>query len=107
MEAKKRAIENYLSPDGKDVFQRWLKRVRDCRAKQAIRIRLNRVFEGNFGDCKSVGDGVHERRIDVGAGYRVYFGEDGGTVILLGGSRKNDQDAQIKIAKARWSEYNA
>jgi len=70
-------------------------------------LRLNRVMDGNFGDCKAVGEGVHELRIDVGQGYRVYFGEDGDTVVLLGGSRKNDQDVEIQNAKDRWREYNA
>jgi putative addiction module killer protein len=70
-------------------------------------MRLNRVSDGNFGDCKPVGEGVHELRIDTGQGYRIYFGEDGDKVILLGGSTKANQESQIKIAKARWSDYNA
>jgi putative addiction module killer protein len=109
VEVRKRKIENYTSPppQNRDCFQHWLHGVRDQEAKQAIRIRLNRVAEGNFGDCRPVGEGVHELRIAVGQGYRVYFGEDGDTVILLGGSRKDDQEVQIKIAKERWSDYNA
>lgn len=107
MEARKRHVKNYLSPDGEDCFQEWLRRVRDSQATRAVRIRINRLYDGNFGDCKSVGDGVHELRIDVGQGYRVYIGSDGDDVILLGGSTKGDQDAQIKTAKSRWEEYNA
>ena len=109
MEARKRKIENYISPppQNRDCFQYWLRSVRDHTAKQAIRLRLNRVEQGNFGDCRPVGGGVHELRVDVGQGYRIYFGEDGDTVVLLGGSRKGDQEAQIKIAKERWSDYNA
>jgi putative addiction module killer protein len=107
VETRKRRIENYVSSENRDWFQHWLKGIRDGDARQAIRIRLNRVMEGNFGDCRYVGEGVHELKIHHGPGYRVYFGEDGEKVILLGGSQKNDQDKQIRAAKERWSEYNA
>ena len=81
--------------------------MRDGTARRAFRIRLNRVAKGNFGDCKPVGDGVLELRFDLGPGYRIYFGEDGDQVILLGGGRKTTQDVDIRAAKRRWSEYNA
>ena len=70
-------------------------------------MRLNRVAQGNLGDCEPVGDGVYELKIDFGPGYRVYFGEDGDDVILLGGGAKNTQPSDIKKAKRRWSDYNA
>jgi len=61
---------------------------------------------GNFGDSKSVGDGVQELRMHFGAGYRVYYGRDGDTiVILLGGGSKRGQSRDIKAAKRRWMEY--
>jgi putative addiction module killer protein len=50
---------------------------------------------------------VHELKIDVGPGYRVYFGEDGDFVVLLGGGTKKTQGADIAIAGTRWSVYNA
>src|SRR6516162_9718196 len=52
--------------------------------------RLNRIRLDNFGDCKAVGEGVEELRIDVGTGYRVYFGRQGALVVILlcGGSKK-------------------
>ena len=81
--------------------------MRDGTARRAFRIRLNRVAEGNLGDCKPVGDGVHELRFDRGPGYRIYFGEDGDQVILLGGGKKTTQNVDIRAAKRRWSEYNA
>ena len=81
--------------------------MRDGTARRAFRIRLNRVAEGNLGDCKPVGDGVHEWRFDLGPGYRIYFGEDGDQVILLGGGKKTTQNVDIRAAKRRWSEYNA
>ena len=61
---------------------------------------------GNFGDSKSVGDGVFELRIDVGKGYRVYFTNNGKEiVILLVGGEKTTQDEDIKEAKKMAKEY--
>ena len=54
---------------------------------------------GNFGDCKSLRDGVMELRIDFGPGYRVYFSRQGPVlVLLLCGSDKSDQDRAIREA---------
>jgi putative addiction module killer protein len=62
--------------------------------------------QGNFGESKPVGDGVIERRIAFDPGYRVYFGRDGATlVILLGGGTKQRQDRDIEKAKCRWDDY--
>ena len=64
-----------------------------------------RVSTGNFGDCKAVGDGVSELRVDIGSGYRVYYGKHGQTlVILLCGADKGSQQADIVDAKAYWSD---
>ncbi len=61
---------------------------------------------GNFGDHKSVGGGVSELRIDFGPGYRLYYGREAGTlVILLGGGVKKGQAANIKSARLRWQAY--
>ena len=69
-------------------------------AKFAIGQRIERMKNGNFGDSKSVGDGVFELRVDVGKGYRVYFKNDGKeVVILLVGGDKSTQDSDIKLAK--------
>lgn len=107
MEAKKRRLQNYISPLRRDCFHDWIRSVGDGKARQAFRIRLNRVQEGNFGDCRPVGSGVYELRFDLGPGYRIYFGEDGDNVILLGGGDKRTQDRDVKAAKERWREYNA
>ena len=61
---------------------------------------------GNLSNVKSVGDGVHEFRINVGPGYRIYFGRHGQTlIILLGGGTKRRQERDIEKAKERWAEF--
>jgi len=67
---------------------------------------LLRIELGNLSNVKGVGAGVFEYRIDFGPGYRVYFGKDGETVvILLGGGTKKRQDRDIATAKERWKDY--
>ncbi len=64
------------------------------------------LAEGNFSTVKGVGSGVFERKIDFGPGYRIYFGKDGETiVILLGGSTKQRQHEAIEGAIKRWADY--
>ena len=61
---------------------------------------------GNLADVKGVGEGVLERRIDWGPGYRIYFGRDGKElIILLGGGSKKGQQNDISRAKECWSDY--
>ena len=61
---------------------------------------------GNLANVKGVGEGVLERTILWGPGYRIYFGRDGeALVILLGGGTKKDQEDDIKPAKECWSDY--
>jgi putative addiction module killer protein len=61
-----------------------------------------------LGDCKPVGAGVSELRIDFGPGYRVYFGQVGTKIIvLLWGGEKSMQNADIKKAKAYWADYQS
>ena len=65
-----------------------------------------RFGTGNFGDCKPVGDGVLELRVDIGAGYRVYYGKHGqALIILLCGGGKESQQADITRSKAYWMDW--
>ena len=80
--------------------EQWLRRLRDPVAKRAVYNRISRVRVGNFGDCEPVGGGVHELRIPVGKGYRVYFTQRGRTVSLLMGGHKGTQKRDIARARA-------
>ncbi|MEH1944714.1 MAG: type II toxin-antitoxin system RelE/ParE family toxin [Nostoc sp.] len=108
MEVQPREIRNYLTVDGKNIFDEWLDSLRDRRAKAKIRARLDRVEDGNLGDCKSVGEGVFELRIDYGPGYRIYFGEEGITIIiLLCGGDKSTQKQDVDKAQEYWKDYRS
>jgi putative addiction module killer protein len=82
------------------LFDRWLRRLRDGKAVDRIETRITRLRLGNPGDHKYLGGGLAEMRIDHGPGYRLYFCEQGGNVILLlcGGDKSSQGD---DIAKAR------
>lgn len=96
----------YQRDDGREPFTDWLNALRDRVAQARIRIRLRQVQAGNLGDCEPVGEGVIELRVHVGAGYRVYCGRHGKTmVLLLCGGDKGSQGANIKRAKDLWAEW--
>ena len=89
-----------------ESFEIWHDSVKDLRAKIAIARRIERAENGNLGDVKSVGDGVSEMRIDVGAGYRVYYTlREKIMVILLAGGTKSSQQTDIKKAIALAKEF--
>ena len=84
-----------------EIFDRWLKKLKDRRAVLAIVNRIDRATVGNLGDVEPVGEGVSEMRIFVGKGYRVYFCTQGTElIILLCGGDKSTQQKDIKLAKA-------
>lgn len=99
-------LRRYQRADERTPVAEWLQSLRDIRARAQIEIRLRRVSTGNFGDCKPVGEGVSELRVDVGAGYRVYFAKHGQTlVILLCGGDKDSQQNDITRAKDYWADW--
>jgi len=100
-------VREYQTKAGVSPFGEWFD---SLEAKAASKVAsATRMMElGSFGDCKPVGAGVSERRIDYGPGYRVYFAKDGDRlVLLLGGSTKRRQDKHIADAQERWKEYKA
>jgi putative addiction module killer protein len=103
--APKRVIV-YTTPDGNEPFNEWLNELRDVIGRKRILARVSRMQQGNYGDCKPVGDGVSELRMFFGSGYRVYFGEHGNDwVVLLCGGDKSSQDDDITQAKVYWREF--
>ena len=88
-----------------DVFARWLHKLRDRAAVQRIAIRIDRLALGNPGPFRNLKGGVREMKIDYGPGYRVYFTERAGEiVILLCGGDKTSQNADIAAAIALVTE---
>ena len=82
------------------TFRRWLRNLRDRRARARIVVRIERVVEGNFGDHRSVGGGIGELRIDVGPGYRIYYTiRNNAVVLLLCGGDKSSQQKDIERAR--------
>lgn len=99
-------VRHYLTHDGKDVFLDWLRKLRDVTARIAVDRRVNRIELGNLGDHKFCRDGVWELRIDVGAGYRVYYAvADKEIVLLLCCGDKRTQDADIDRACGYWQDW--
>jgi len=106
MQSESITIRLYTLANNKSPFEDWVKRLKDRKARAKINVRIARVRLGNFGDHKSVGEGVYELRIDYGPGYRVYYGKLGKTVVLLlCGGDKDGQVDNIKKAKEYWRDY--
>ena len=96
----------YQTRGGRMPFREWQASLTDRRAEAAIRARLERLRDGLFGDCKPVGEGVSEFRVDVGPGYRGYFFRAGrALILLLCGGDKGTQHADIERAKKYRKDY--
>jgi len=76
-------IQEYLTSSGKSPYNEWLNKLRDIKTRAKIRQRVDRLRLGNFGDCKALGDGVYELRINFGPGYRVYYGKKENILVIL------------------------
>jgi putative addiction module killer protein len=98
-------IREYVGLDGRNQFTDWFNRLNSEAARKIVTA-LYRLGLGNFSKVKGVGGGVFECRIDFGPGYRVYFGKDGETVvILLCGGTKKRQQSDIGLAQEFWLDY--
>jgi len=81
-------------------FAKWLKKIKERKTRNILLERIDRMRRGNAGDVKSVGEGVRELRLHIGPGYRVYFVQDGETIIvLLCGGDEGSQEKDIAKAK--------
>ena len=98
-------LREYIDELGRNPFRRWLGGL-NLRARLRVRTALARMEAGNLSNVRGVGNRVLEYRIDFGPGYRVYFGRDGETlIILLVGGTKSRQQRDIESARALWNEY--
>lgn len=98
-------IRYYVASDGISPFEVWFSDL-DITARAKMTVAIARMEQGNLSRTKSVGQGVLEYKIDFGPGYRIYFGRDGDTLILLltGGTKKRQQ-RDIKTAAGFWRDY--
>jgi putative addiction module killer protein len=100
-------VVEYITESGISPFGKWFKKL-DKTTRARIASRITRFKTGNLGDVKVVGEGVFEARIFLGPGYRVYFGIDKATiVVLLLGGDKSQQSNDISKAKEYWREYGS
>ena len=98
-------IREYIDADGRSPYAKWFDGL-DARAAAKVATALVRVEQGNLSNAKGGGAGVSEYRLDFGPGYRIYYGRDGDTlVILLGGGTKKRQGQDIEAAQILWREY--
>ncbi len=96
----------YQTAKGSVPFRNWLLAIQDVSVRARIRVRLDRLVLGNFGDCKNVGLGVFELRFHFGPGYRIYFARDGRFILLLlSGGDKSTQTSDILRAQGYWQDY--
>ncbi len=98
-------VRECLSADGRCFFREWLDTL-EIAVRARIQARILRFELGNLGDHKSVGGGVWETRLFFGPGYRIYFGKEGASVVLLLlGGDKSSQRRDIAKARQLWREY--
>jgi putative addiction module killer protein len=84
-----------------EVYRDWIAELKDRAARARIQVRVDRPVHGNPGQHRHLSGGVSELKIDVGPGYRVYYTEcNGELVILLAGGDKSSQQQDIKTAIA-------
>jgi putative addiction module killer protein len=98
-------VREYLDTEGRSPYAEWFDRL-NAAAAAKVATALARISAGNFSNVEGVGSGVFEHKLDFGPGYRIYFGKDGETlVILLGGGTKKRQQRDIRTALANWQDY--
>jgi len=82
-------------------FEQWISGLKDGMTRIRLAKRLDKAQRGNLGDVESVGEGVSEMREHFGPGWRMYYAQWGGVlIVMLGGGDKSTQRADIKQAIA-------
>jgi putative addiction module killer protein len=98
-------VREYLDGKGRSPYARWFESLNAVAAAKVVTA-VTRISLGNFSNVEGVGAGVFEYKLDFGPGYRIYFGKDGETlVVLLGGGSKKRQRRDINEALANWQDY--
>jgi putative addiction module killer protein len=105
LEATPREILVCQEESGREPFTEWLNSL-DVQTRARVRVRIDRLEEGLFGDVREVGEGVSELRLDFGPGYRAYFGQIGPQIHLLLGGSKQGQEKDIRMAKKFWRVHD-
>jgi putative addiction module killer protein len=105
--AEERTVKYYQTRTGSQPFKNWRDALTEKTTKSAVDARISRLRSGNFGKSEPIGEGASESKIDLGPGYRIYYGTDGSAIILLHGGVKSTQESDIKLAKQFWNDYKA
>jgi len=88
-----------------DDFDAWLAAITDTKLKSLVLRRIAQATLGNFGDHKGIGSGVFEMRIHYGAGWRLYYAQEGRYLyLLLSAGSKASQRKDIQKAQAMWQQ---
>lgn len=104
-EIKRKTIKLYQKDNGECPITLWLESLDDA-IRYRIKSRLARVSLGNLGEYKMLGDSLGELKFKFGSGYRIYFSEFNGKIILLlSGGDKATQQKDIKLAKEYLDDY--
>ncbi len=98
-------LKEYQTADGGSPFAEWFNEL-DSQAAVKVTTALERLKQGNISNEKRLSGGISEYRISFGPGYRIYYGKEGSTVIiLLGGGTKQGQNSDIELARRLWNDY--
>ena len=98
-------IKIYATVMGKRPFAKWLSKIKDNGIRVRIKNRIDYLRFGYYEDCKVINEGVKELRLQFGPGYRIYFGEQKNSIILLIGGHKGSQEKDITRAFKYWHDF--
>jgi putative addiction module killer protein/probable addiction module antidote protein len=106
VQARPRNVAVYESASGAVPFDDWMRNLNDPIGKAAIEARIALLRRGSLGkQCRDIGDGLIELKVNVGPGYRIYIADDGRDSLILFAGRKNTQKQDIRGAKKYWADY--